>query len=59
MDANSNPPKILVDSVRTDFELKVSADADGADPEMPPLPLGNSQPVHPAPKPTVPRNNVV
>ena len=26
VDANSNPPKILADSIRTDFELKVSAD---------------------------------
>ena len=54
VDANSNPPKILVDSVQTDFELKVSADVDGADLDMPPLPLSNPEPVHPSPKPTVP-----
>jgi DNA polymerase-3 subunit alpha len=39
VDANSNPPKILVDSVRTDFEMKVSAD------EMtPPWPAGQDGP---------------
>ncbi len=45
VDANSNPPKILVDSVRTDFEMKVSLDADEADFEMPPLPLSDPTPV--------------
>jgi DNA polymerase-3 subunit alpha len=45
VDANSSPPKILVDSVRTDFEMKVSVDADGADLEMPPLPLSDPVPV--------------
>jgi len=54
VDANSNPPKILVDSIRTDFELKVSVDADGANLDMPPLPLSAPKPLRPSPKPTVP-----
>jgi DNA polymerase-3 subunit alpha len=46
VDANSNPPKILVDSVRSDFELKVSAD------EMaPPWPAGQDGPPQPKPEP--------
>jgi len=35
VDSNSNPPKILVDSVRTDFELKVSLDKQGPAPPRP------------------------
>jgi DNA polymerase-3 subunit alpha len=54
VDANSNPSKILVDSVRTDFELKVSADAEPADLNMPPLPLSNPSPTRPSTKPSIP-----
>jgi DNA polymerase-3 subunit alpha len=50
VDANSNPPKILVDSVQTEFALKVSVDADEADFNMPPLPLSDPTPVHPPAK---------
>jgi DNA polymerase-3 subunit alpha len=50
VDANSNPPKILVDSVQTEFALKVSADADEADFDMPPLPLSDPTPVRPPAK---------
>jgi len=54
VDANSNPPKILVDSVRSDFEMKVSADSGEADFAMSPLPLSDPRPVRPNPKPTTP-----
>jgi DNA polymerase-3 subunit alpha len=50
VDANSSPPKILVDSVRTDFEMKVSVNADEADFEMPPLPLSDPTPIRPSVK---------
>jgi len=54
VDANSSPPKILVDSVRTDFEMKVSMDADEADLELPPLPLATPKSRRPSPEPTAP-----
>lgn len=54
VDANSNPPKILADSIRTDFEMKVSADADEADFDMPPLPLSGLRPVRQSATPTIP-----
>jgi DNA polymerase-3 subunit alpha len=54
VDANSNPSKILVDSVRTDFELKVSVDAVPADLDMPPLPLSEPRPTRPSTKPSIP-----
>jgi len=43
IDANSNPPKILVDSVRTDFELKVSADEMTLPPLSQPKPFDQTQ----------------
>jgi len=49
VDANSSPPKILVDSIQTEFSLKISADAGEADFEMPPLPLSDPKPVEPSP----------
>jgi DNA polymerase-3 subunit alpha len=54
VDANSSPPKILVDGLRTDFEIKVSADGDGADFDMPPLPLPDPMPVRPSATTTTP-----
>jgi DNA polymerase-3 subunit alpha len=54
VDANSSPPKILADSIRTDFEMKVSADADETDFDMPPLPLSDLRPVRPSTTPTIP-----
>ena len=51
VDANSNPPKILADSIQTEFALKISADADEADFELPPLPLSDPTPVHPGAQP--------
>ena len=57
VDANSSPPKILVDSVRTDFEMKVSVDADKANFEMPPLHLSDPKPGRPSVKPTIPPPN--
>jgi len=44
VDANSNPPKILVDSVRTDFELKVSVD----EMNLPPLSQPEPEPFDPS-----------
>ncbi|GAB4504871.1 MAG: DNA polymerase III subunit alpha [Anaerolineales bacterium] len=41
VDANSSPPKILVDNIQTDFALKVSADA----PPSPPLTRPEPAPV--------------
>ena len=54
VDANSSPPKILVDSVRTDFEMRVSLDADGTSLGMPPLPQPTSRSLRPSPNPVVP-----
>ncbi|MGB7876104.1 MAG: DNA polymerase III subunit alpha, partial [Anaerolineales bacterium] len=54
VDANSSPAKILVDSIRTDFELKVSLDEEESDLAMPPLPLPDSKPVRLSTKPTIP-----
>jgi len=54
VDANSSPPKILVDSIQTEFALKVSADTDNTDFEMPPLPLSDPTPVRPSTRPTTP-----
>jgi DNA polymerase-3 subunit alpha len=48
VDANSSPPKILVDSIQTEFSLKVSADAGDEDFALPPLPLSDPAPVRPA-----------
>ena len=54
VDANSSPLKILVDSIQTEFVLKVSADADEGDWELPPLPLSDPTPVRPSTKPSIP-----
>jgi DNA polymerase-3 subunit alpha len=54
VDANSSPPKILVDSLRTDFDLKVSVEEDGGDFALPPLPSFDSTPVRPPVAPITP-----
>jgi hypothetical protein len=54
VDANSSPPKILVDGLRTDFEIKVSADGGGADFDMPPLPLADPMPARLSATPATP-----
>jgi DNA polymerase-3 subunit alpha len=52
VDANSSPPKILVDSLRTDFDIKVSADEAGVDFAPLPLSLTDPTPAHPPLIPT-------
>ncbi|MGD8402429.1 MAG: DNA polymerase III subunit alpha [Anaerolineales bacterium] len=54
VDANSNPSKILVDSIRTDYELKISMDADEAELDMSPLPRPDPKPRRPSTRPTIP-----
>jgi hypothetical protein len=54
VDATSSPPKILTDSLRTDFEIKVSVDTDDSDWDMPPLPLTDPEPVFPSARPVTP-----
>ncbi len=54
VDANSNPSKILVDSIQTEFALKVSVDANDADPDMSPLPKPDPKPLRPSKKPMIP-----
>jgi len=54
VDANSNPSKILVDSIQTEFALKVSVDADETIPDIPPLPMSSPEPARSSTKPTIP-----
>jgi DNA polymerase-3 subunit alpha len=55
VDANSNPPKILVDSVRSDFEMKISVDEMAPQPPQlkpaPPSPARDNAGTMPVPKP--------